>query len=144
MWEYGYSVTTYTTREQIWQTLADVEHWSQWNHEIEWCKYDDAFERNRRFILKLKGKSPMESVVSEDHFPQHFSNTIFLFKAKVKFSYRIEKKNNATQLTYHMQISGPFTFLYSHLIGNKMKNEIPLIMKNLIIVAASKYETTPA
>jgi hypothetical protein len=127
MWEYGYSVTTYTTREQIWQTLADVEHWSQWNHEIEWCKYDDAFERNRRFILKLKGKSPMESVVSEDHFP-----------------YRIEKKNNATQLTYHMQISGPFTFLYSHLIGNKMKNEIPLIMKNLIIVAASKYETTPA
>jgi hypothetical protein len=135
MWTTEVSRKTTATKEQIWKLWADVPNWNVWDKEVETSELFGHFKTGTTGILKSAGgpKTKFEMIECADF--KSFTDRSFLPLCKMDFIHTMTETNGRLEITHKVVMTGFMTFLFSKVIGSKIKVGIPIAVDKLIELA---------
>jgi hypothetical protein len=135
MWTTEVTRQTTATKEQIWKLWADVTHWNVWDAEVENSKLYGPFEKGTKGILKPTGGPKTKFVMTECSKFRSFSDRSFLPLCKMDFIHTMTETKEGLVITHKVVMTGLMTFLFSKVIGSKVKAGLPIAVEKLISIA---------
>lgn len=135
MWTTEVSRITTATKEQIWKLWADVPNWKGWDAEVETSELFGQFQTGTKGILKPKGGPKTKFEMTECTNFKSFSNRSFLPLCKMDFIHTLVETKDGLEITHKVVMTGFMTFLFSKVIGSKIKIGLPVAVEKLISLA---------
>lgn len=137
MWQQSYeTVTNEVTKEQVWKTWADVNHWHDWDDGIEYARTNDEFKVGCRFTLKPKGGPSVTIEIIESMFQKHFTDLTKFPFARMFGRHEMESlPDGGLRLKTTMSLTGPLSFLWRKLVAQKIADDLPVDTAKLIEAA---------
>lgn len=126
---------TKATPTQLWKVYQDVSNWKTWDHEIEASFLNGEFKVGSQGMLKPKGGPKTWFRLMEVKEKELFSDLTNLPLCKLEFRHELIPTDSGTKFVHTVTFSGPLSFLFSRVIGNKIREELPGAMKNLARLA---------
>ena len=120
MWHKSFStVTKEVTKDQIWTVLSDINHWNDWDKDLEWTELKGEAKPNAVFMLKPKGGPKTKLTISQFDKPNVFADISHLPLAKMHTIHTLSQTSDGIKIQVDIKISGFLTFLWSKVIGQK-------------------------
>ncbi len=138
MWTSEVTRKTTATKEQIWKLWADVPNWNVWDKEVEQSELFGQFKVGTKGVLKPVGGPKTKFVMTECTNFRSFTDRSFLPFCKMDFIHTITETKNGLEITHKVVMVGVMTFLFSKVIGNKIKTGLPRAVDTLIELAEIK------
>jgi hypothetical protein len=138
MWTTEVSRKTTATKEQIWKLWADVPNWNIWDSEVESSELFGQFKTETNGILKPKSGPKAKFIISELSELKSFTSRSFLPLCKMDFIHTMTETKDGLEITHKIIMKGFMTFLFSKVIGSKIKVGLPLAVEKLIELAEKK------
>lgn len=135
MWTIEVSRKTTAKKEIIWKLWTDVPNWNIWDAEVETAELFGQFQTGTKGILKPKGGPKAKFEMIECTNLKSFTDRSFLPLCKMDFIHSMTETNNGLEITHKIEMTGFMTFLFSKVIGNKIKVGLPIAVDNLINLA---------
>ena len=135
MWTTEHTLVTDATKESIWKVWADVENWSQWDKEVEWCKLNGKFEAGTTYTLKPVGGPEVKATIKECNRLVGFTDISALPLVKMEFAHEMIDVPGGVKMTHRVTISGPLSFLFAQVIGKKTAQGLSEAMNRLVNLA---------
>lgn len=135
MWTIEVSRKTTAKKEIIWKLWTDVSNWNIWDAEVETAELFGQFQTGTKGILKPKGGPKAKFVMIECTNLKSFTDRSFLPLCKMDFIHSMTETNNGLEITHKIEMTGFMTFLFSKVIGNKIKVGLPIAVDKLIKLA---------
>jgi hypothetical protein len=116
---YRYETTTPLPSKALFSAISAVEHWPEWDAELEWTKAQGAIRTGSAFTLKPAGgpKVAMEVVAAEA--PRRFADVAHLPLAKLFTEHLFEERDGATRVAITIRVSGPLGFFWDRIVARK-------------------------
>ncbi len=139
MWQSTHSViTNKVTKEQIWHVWSDITLRQQWDTDIEWATLEGPFANDSIIRFKVKG-GPKVKMCLVDCMPySSFTDRTKFPGATMDGIHAVEETAEGLKLTTTFKITGPLSFLWRKLVGEKVAATIPEQTEMLIKVAMTK------
>ena len=138
MWTTEVSRKTTATKEEIWNIWADVTNWNVWDKEVETSKLLGKFQTGTKGILKPTGGPKTKFEMIECSNLKSFTDRSFLPLCKMDFIHTITDTKDGIEITHKVVMTGFMTFLFSKVIGNKLKVGLPIAVEKLIELVEKK------
>lgn len=139
MWVKTYSKTYKgIKREDIWSLWIDVNNWSRWHEDLEYCKMKGSFEVGNYFILKPKGVSPVRIEIMEIEEGYKFTDCTKFFGAKMYDTHTMEQTKEGLRLTNTLIVKGPLKWFWIKLVAQNVAATVPEEMDSLVRLARKK------
>lgn len=135
MWQKEHSVVTVATKKQVWKIWTDVANWHLWDSEVEWATLKGEFKAGSHGYLKPKDGPKTKFILLSSEPLKGFLDRSFLPLAKVDFIHKMEQTSDGLKVTHRIEISGPLSFFFAKVIGEKVVHGLPVAMRNLIALA---------
>lgn len=136
MWERTYSkIFTGIKKEDIWTIWIDVNNWSKWHGDLEYCKLDGAFEVGNYFMLKPNGTKPVKIVLTEINEGTSFTDCTTFPGAKMYDTHTIEETPEGLKLSNALVVKGPLKWLWVKLVAQNIADTVPDEMEALVKLA---------
>lgn len=135
MWTTEVSRKTTATKDQIWKLWADVPNWKVWDTEVESSELFGQFHKGTKGILKPTGGPKAKFEITELTNLASFTSRSFLPFCKTDFIHTLTETNEGLVITHKIVMTGLMTFLFSSVIGNKIKVGLPPAVEKLIEIA---------
>lgn len=135
MWTAEVSRKTTATKEQIWKLWADVSNWNVWDAEVENAELFGQFQTGTKGILKPVGGPKTKFEMTECTELKSFTDRSFLPLCKMDFIHIMNETEEGLEITHKVIMSGFMTFLFSEVIGSKIKVGLPIAVEKLIDIA---------
>jgi hypothetical protein len=135
MWKTEISRKTTATKEQIWKLWADVPNWNTWDKEVEASELFGEFKTGTKGILKPAGGPKTKFEMTECTEFKSFTDRSFLPLCKMDFIHSMKETKNGVEITHKVVMTGVMTFLFSKVIGSKIKIGLPIAVDKLIEIA---------
>lgn len=119
MWKTQASQIVKAPAAAVWRQYVDVERWSEWDDEVEWCKLEGPFVAGTRGKLKPKGGPTASFQLLEVEPNRRFHDRTSLPLTKLDFEHLLEPVDGGVRVTHTVTFSGPLAFLFSRIIGRK-------------------------
>jgi uncharacterized protein YndB with AHSA1/START domain len=103
MWVYEHIIETSAAPEAIWRLWTDVEHWGDWNADIEKIEISGPFAAGARITMTPAGQDPVELSVAELTEGEAFVDEARFDDLVLRTTHRVD----GTRVTYRMEITGP-------------------------------------
>jgi hypothetical protein len=127
---------TTATKKQIWKQWADVPNRKNWDISMEYATIDGPFQTGSTGEVKLSGHplSKYEIIYCKEleAYTDRFSLPLF---AKMDFIHTIKPSDKGNEVTFKVELKGPFIFVYAGMIEKTLKAELPLAVDKLISLA---------
>ncbi|EMJ64612.1 hypothetical protein [Leptospira sp. P2653] len=88
-------------------------------------------------MLNPKGGPKTQFRLTEVRENEFFSDLTRLPLCKLEFGHELIPVSSGTRFIHIVTFKGPLPFLFSRIIGNKIRKELPTAMKNLAKLAAT-------
>ena len=135
MWTQTYSKTFKSVKKDIiWDLLTNVNHWSQWHDDLDYCHMEGPFVVGKHFMLKPKGMKAVKIVLTEIT-ETSFTDCTSFFGAKMYDTHICESVPDGVKLTNTLFVTGPLQWLWVKLVAQNVANTVPLEMEALITLA---------
>jgi hypothetical protein len=135
MWTTEVIRKTNATKEQIWKLWTDVANWNSWDKEVESSELYGEFKKGTKGVLKpADGPKTKFEMIECTNF-KSFTDRSFLPLCKMDFIHTINETKDGLEITHKVVMTGLLTFLFSKVIGSKIKLGLPLAVEKLIEVA---------
>ncbi len=138
MWSTEEKRYTTATKEQIWKLWADVQHWNDWDRDVELSELSGEFKTGTKGILKPTNGPKAGFEIIELTFLKSFTNRSLLPLCKMDFSHSMMETKNGIEIVHKVEMTGIMTFLFSRVIGSKIKVGLPVALDNFIRLAEKK------
>ena len=135
MWTTEVSRKTTATKEQIWKLWADVPNWNVWDKEVETSELFGQFKKGTKGILKPAGGPKTKFEMTECTNFKSFTDRSFLPLCKMDFIHTMTDTNDGLVINHKVIMTGFMTFLFSKIIGSKIKVGLPIAVEKLIVLA---------
>ena len=135
MWTTEVSRITTATKGQIWKLWADVPNWNVWDREVETSELFGQFQKGSKGILKPTGGPKTKFEMTECTNFKSFTDRSFLTLCKMDFIHTMTETKDGLAITHKVVITGFMTFLFSKVIGSKIKVGLPIAVEKLIELA---------
>jgi uncharacterized protein YndB with AHSA1/START domain len=136
MWSYQHSVRTSAAPEAIWRLWTDVEHWGDWNAEIEKIELDGPFAAGTEIVMTPPGQDQVRLRLVEVTEPERFVDEADLGDILVRTTHRIEPVGAAvTRVVYRMEITGEAADRLGPQVGPAISADFPQTMAALVRLA---------
>ena len=122
-------------REQVWKVLTDVNHWQEWDPEIEWTELKGELRTGADFMLKPKGGPKTRLTVTQMERPGIFADIAHLPLAKMHTIHTLSETSEGLKIQMDIKISGLLSFLWSKVIGQGQIDGGPQQIERLIAKA---------
>lgn len=135
MWKTEVSRKTTATKEQIWKLWLDVQNWNDWDQEVESSKLFGQFQIGTIGTLKSLNGPKSKFLITELTNLKSFTSRSFLPLCKMDFIHTMTETQKGLIITHKIVMIGFMTFLFSKVIGNKIKIGLPIAVERLIQLA---------
>lgn len=135
MWKTEVSHKTTATKEQIWKLWLDVQNWNKWDSEVESSKLFGQFQVGTMGTLKSLNGPKAKFQITEITNLKSFTSRSFLPLCKMDFIHTMTETQKGLIITHKIVMTGFMTFLFSKVIGNKIKVGLPVAVERLIQLA---------
>jgi hypothetical protein len=135
MWTTEVSRKTIATKKQIWELWADVSNWNVWDKEVESSELWGEFQAGSKGVLKPAGGPKTNFVMTECTKFKSFTDRSFLPLCKMDFIHSLRETKEGIEITHKIVMTGFMTFLFSKIIGSKIKAGLPIAVEKLVQLA---------
>ena len=136
MWKKTYSkFYPNVNPEAIWAIWVDVNNWTKWHSDLEYCKLEGAFEVGNHFMLKPKGSPAVKIMLTEINEGVNFTDCTKFIGAKMTDTHYIEAKDGGVLLTNKLTVSGSLKWLWVELVAQNIADSVPDEMEALVRLA---------
>jgi hypothetical protein len=135
MWTFEVSRKTTAKKEIIWKLWTDVPNWNIWDAEVVNAELFGQFQTGTKGILKPKDGPKAKFEMIECTNLKSFTDRSFLPLCKMDFIHSMTETNDGLEITHKVEMTGFMTFLFSKVIGNKIKVGLPIAVDKLIKLA---------
>jgi len=131
MYKFSEEIIINANPEEIFSVYLDVLNWKKWDHGIQSSSISGPC------IVGAVGKlKPTCGPETEIKIVEIEKNKLFTTQSKLPlcimtFEHILSLINNSTQVTHRVSFSGPLSFIFSRLIGNQIRKDLPHVLKNL-------------
>lgn len=139
MWTRTYSkIFKNVKREDIWDIWTDINHWTDWHGDLDYCKLEGDFVVGNHFLLKPKGVSPVKIILTEIKQLSFFTDCTNFFGAKMYDTHAMEEVEDGIKITNTLVVTGPLRWLWVKLVAQNVANSVPEETKALIKLVRQK------
>lgn len=135
MWSTEFAIKTKASKESVWKLWEDVPNWKLWDDGLEKTELFGRFEAGTRGTLKPKGGPLTRFVITRCVPNQVFSDLTKLPLCKLVFIHTLTETAEGTEVKHRVEFSGPFTFLFSRIIGKDIQKGMPETVRTLVKMA---------
>ncbi len=140
MWTTEVTRKTKASKEQIWKLWSDVPNWNLWDQEVETSEIFGAFQKGTKGVLKPAGGPKSKFEMIECTKFKSFAARSFLPLCKMDFIHTITETSDGIEVTHKVEMTGFMTFLFSKVIGSKIKVGLPVAVEKLVELAENKNQ----
>jgi len=127
-------------KEDIWHLWTDINNWTQWHGDLDYCKLEGEFKVGSHFMLKPKGVSPVKIVLTEIHEGKSFTDCTTFFGAKMYDTHAMEETPEGLLLSNKLVVTGPLQWLWIKLVAQNVADTVPDEMDALVNLAKKSHE----
>lgn len=136
MWSKTYTKTFQgINKEDIWRIWTDVNNWSQWHGDLDYCKMEGPFEVGNHFMLKPKDVRAVKIVLTEIKVGRSFTDCTSFPGARMWDTHTVEETTAGLKLTNTLVVTGPLKSLWIKLVAQNVANTVPNEMESLVKLA---------
>ena len=126
MWIRTYSkIFKNVEKEEIWRIWTDVNNWSKWHSDLDYCQMEGSFEVGEHFILKPKRVRPVKIILTEIDDGHSFTDCTNFFGAKMYDTHTLEETSEGLKLTNILVVKGPLKYLWIKLVAQNVADSVP-------------------
>jgi len=138
MWTTEVTRLTTAKKEQIWKLWADVPNWNVWDSEVESSELLGEFKNGTKGYLKPTGGPKVKFEITNWGNLISFTSRSFLPLCRMDFFHCMNETKDGILVTHKVEMTGVLTFLFSKVIGSKIKVGLPKAVEKLIEIAEKK------
>ena len=132
MWSHTYTHRTTADPERLWQLLADVDGWVNWNDGIEQIRLQGPLAVGTVFVMKPPGEKSITSTIVELDPPRRISDNTELEGISVKVEHRLDPEpGGATTIVYAISVTGDVPEEVAAEVGTAVSADFPDVMAAL-------------
>lgn len=136
MWTRSFSKTyPGVTASAIWQLWADVNHWPDWDKELEYCQLQGEFVEGKQFILKPKGGPKVKITLSKIITNKQFTDFCKFIGATMYDDHQLEETAEGLRITNTISVTGLLSLIWVKLVAEKVFQSIPQNLDALVALA---------
>lgn len=125
-------------KDSIWRLWIDVNNWTTWHGDLDFCKMDEPFAVGSHFYLKPKGVAPVRIEITEIKEGASFTDCTIFFGAKMFDTPELEATPEGLRLTNTLTVKGPLSFLWAKLVAENVAKTVPEENDALVKLARSE------
>ena len=139
MWERTYSqFYANVSVDAIWCHWIDVNNWSKWHSDLDYCKLKGKFAVGNYFMLKPTGSPAVKIKIIEVNDKHSFTDCTTFLGAKMFDTNTVEVKDNGVLLSSKLVVTGPLKWLWIKLVANNVAKTVPTEMEALVKLASQE------
>ncbi len=139
MWESTYTKTfAGVTKESVWALWSDVNHWHEWDKDIEWARMSDAFAAGARFELKPKGGPRVNIRFTRAEPFRGYTDLTQFPLARMHGIHDMEETGDGLKLTITIRVEGPLSWLWKKLVAQGIAADMPGQLDSLAAFARAR------
>jgi hypothetical protein len=140
MWEKSYTQTFKgIQKEDIWQLWTDINNWSQWHDDLDYCKIEGPFAVGNHFMLKPKDTKAVKIELVEIDEGKSFTDCTTFFEAKMYDTHELEETDDGLKLTNTLVVTGFLRYLWIKLVAQNVHDTVPKELDALVKLARSRH-----
>ena len=140
MWIKKYSnLYNNITTESIWNAWIDVNHWSTWHSDLEYCKMNNPFVVGSHFMLKPKGAPAVKIKLIEINEGLSFTDCTSFIGAKMYDRHELEETPEGLRITNTIWVTGILSWLWIKLVANKVAESHPDEINALVNLVSKQH-----
>lgn len=140
MWQQRYTTLSEISASGLWQAIADVSSWSDWDDEIEWVRIAGSPQAGAEFVLKPKGAPDVKLTIEEFKPPHRFVDVTQFPLAQMRTIHEFVETSQATEIRITIQVWGILGFLWKWIVGQKQADGLPAQTQRFIHYANSQKD----
>ena len=125
-------------REDIWALWIDVNSWSEWHDDLEYCKMAGSFEVGNYFFLKPKGVREVKIFLTEIEEGKKFTDCTTFFGAKMYDTHMMEETSDGLKISNKVTVTGPLKWLWVRLVAQNVADTSSDQIEKLVNLARGK------
>lgn len=126
--------------EDIWKIWLDINSYSSWHTDLEYCKLEGEFKVGDFFRLKPKGTPEVKVFFTEIVDGKKFVDCTKFFGAKMFDTHELEETANGIRITNTVSVSGFLKFLWIKLVAQNVVHSAPSEMDAVVNLARVRHE----
>jgi hypothetical protein len=136
MWKKTYTQTFKDlNRETIWRIWTDINNWTTWHDDLDYCKIEGDFAVGNHFMLKPEGAPAVKIMLTQINKGYSFTDCTTFFGAKMYDTHSMMETENGLELTNTLIVKGPLKWLWIKLVAKNVADSIPHETENLAKLA---------
>lgn len=141
MWIKSYSkVYKNIKKEDIWRLWADINHYTKWHDDLDYCTLEGKFVVGNHFMLKPKGAPVFKIAITELIENRKFTDCTNFFGAKMYDIHELEETAEGLRITNTLKVTGWLSFLWVQLVAKKVSSAVPKEMEALVRLARGGHD----
>jgi len=126
-------------KEDIWRLWADVNNYTKWHDDLDYCKLEGEFAVGNHFMLKPKGAPTFKINIIELIENKRFIDSTNLWGAKMYDIHELEETAEGLRITNTIKVTGLLSFLWVQLVAKKVAASSPEAMEASVNLARAKH-----
>lgn len=123
---------------EIWKIWRDVDNWTSWHDDLEYCKLEGEFKVGNHFMLKPKGVGAVKIVFTEVIEGRRFTDCTNFFGAKMYDTHEVKEIDGGVILSNKLVVTGPLKWLWIKFVAQNVANTIPAESDALVKLAKAR------
>src|SRR5487761_129599 len=133
MAEYGSSVETTASPEQIWKVWSDMSTWGDWNPNVSTMDWTGGFVQGSQGIMNTKAGQHHKMTLAEIQAARFFAlETTVVPLTRFRFNCRVEPgAAGKTKISQTVEGKGPLGPVVQGMMGPQVSKEFSTLLANL-------------
>jgi uncharacterized protein YndB with AHSA1/START domain len=136
--EYGTSVETIASPEQVWRVWSDMSTWGEWNPNVSTMEWEGGFASGSSGVMNTNsGQHHRMQLVDVEPGRSFALVTGVVPGTRFRFNCRIEPAGAKTKVSQTVEVGGPLGPVMGGMLGPQVSKEFGMLLSNLARKAES-------
>ena len=130
--EYGTSVETAASPEQVWRVWSDMSTWGEWNPNVSSMDWQGGFVAGSTGVMNTKtGRHHRMRLVDVQPGRSFALETGVVPGTRFRFNCRVEQVGGKTRLSQTVEVGGALGPVLGGMLGPQVSKEFGVLLANL-------------
>lgn len=126
------TLTTPASPSAIFALWADINHWAEFDHGIEWARLEGPFVEGAAYTIRPNGGPSFKATIITITTNKRFIDVSHLYGAKLTFDHSLAQGKGGTVVDVAMSLSGPMAWLWKIILGKNQQADLDQSTQNLV------------
>ena len=132
MAEYGTSVETTASPDQVWKIWSDMSTWGDWNPNVSTMDWTGGFVQGSEGVMNTRAGQHHKMKLAEVQPGRFFAlETSVVPLTYFRFNCRVENPGGKTKISQMVEVKGPLGPLVQGMMGPQVSKEFGTLLANL-------------